>query len=85
MIKGRTPREFKVGEHLFLKVKEKKFPLKLRSYTKIEARCYCSFEIVDRIEPIAYMLALFTSMQVNNVFHLSLLKNYVHFINHVIG
>jgi hypothetical protein len=33
--KGRTPREFKMGEHVFLKVKPKKSSLKLGSCTKL--------------------------------------------------
>ena len=46
---------------------------------------FCSpFEILDRIGPVAYMLALPSSMNVHNVFHVSLLKKYVHDPNHVI-
>jgi hypothetical protein len=58
--------------------------LKLGSCTKMEDRFYGPFEILDIIEPVAYMLALPTSMNVHNVFHVSLLKKYVHDPNHVI-
>jgi hypothetical protein len=82
--KSRTTREFKVGEHVFLKVKPKKISLKLGSCTKLATRFCGPFEILDRIGPVAYMLALPTSMNVHNVFHVSLLKKYVHDPNHVI-
>jgi hypothetical protein len=82
--KNRTIREFKVGEHVLLKVKLKKSSLKLGSCTKLAAKFCGPFEILDRIGPVAYMLALPASMNVHNVFHVSLLKKYVHDPNHVI-
>jgi hypothetical protein len=82
--KNKTAREFKVGEHVLLKVKLKKSSLKFGSCTKLAARLCGPFEILDRIGPVAYILALPTSMNVHNVFHVSLLKKYVHDPNHVI-
>ena len=67
-----------------MKVNPKKISLKLGSCTKLETRLCGPFEILDRIGPIAYMLALPASMNVHNVFHVSLLKNYVHDPNHFI-
>ena len=82
--KNKKTREFKVGEHVLLKVKPKKISLKLGSCTKLAARFCGPFEILDRIGLVAYMLALPPSMNVHNVFHVSLLKKYVHDPNHVI-
>jgi hypothetical protein len=65
-------------------VNPKKSSLKLGSCTKLVARFCGPFEILDRIGPVAYMLALLASMNVHNVFHVSLLKKYVHDPNHVI-
>jgi hypothetical protein len=79
-----TSREFKVGEHVLLKVNPKKGSLKLGSCTKLVVRLCGPFEILDRIGPVAYMLAFLSSMNVHNVFHVSLLKKYVHDPNHVI-
>jgi hypothetical protein len=73
-----------VGEHVLLKVNPKKSSLKLGSCTKLAARFCGLFEILDRIGPVAYIIALPTSMNVHNVFHVSLLKKYVHDPNHVI-
>jgi hypothetical protein len=81
--KGRTHRDFKVGEHVFFKVKAKRSFLKLGNCSKLAA-CYCGlFEIMERIGLVAYMLALPTSMFIHNVFHVSMLKKYVHYVNHV--
>jgi hypothetical protein len=83
--KNRTSIEFKVGEHVILKVKTKEISLKLGSFTKLAARFCGPFEILDKIGPIEYMLALYVSMNVHNAFHVSLLNKYVHDPNHVIG
>jgi hypothetical protein len=82
--KNRSVREFKLVEHVLLKGNPKKISLKLGSCTKLAARFYGPFEILDRIGPVAYMLALPTSMNVHNVFHVSLLNKYVHDPSHVI-
>jgi hypothetical protein len=80
----RTNREFKVGEHVFLKVKAKRISLKLGSSPKLAAR-YCGpFEVLENIGPVAYMISLPASMRIHNVFHVSFLKKYVPNPNHVI-
>jgi hypothetical protein len=67
--KNRVFRDFKVGEHVFLKVKAKRSSLRLGSCPKLTVR-YCGpFEILEEIGPVAYILALPASMRVNNVFH----------------
>ena len=82
--KNRTHREFKVGDHVFLKVKANKSSLKLGNCAKLVARFCGPFEILERIGPVAYMLSLLASMTVHNVFHVSLLKKYIPDVNHVI-
>jgi hypothetical protein len=82
--KGRTHREFKVGDHVFLKVKDNKSSLKLGNCSKLEAHYCGTFEILERIGPVAYMIALTPSMFTHNVFHVSLLKKYIPDANHVI-
>jgi hypothetical protein len=69
----------------FLKVKANKSSLKLGNCSKLATK-YCGpFEILERIGPIAYVLALPTSMTVHNVFHVSFLKKYIPDANHVIN
>jgi len=81
--KIKAHREFRVGKHVFLKVKAKRCSLKLGS-PKLAMRYYGLFEVLGRIGLVSYMLALPTSMRIHNLFHVSLLKNYVPNPNHVI-
>jgi hypothetical protein len=82
--RNRTDEEFKVGEHVYLKVKPHKSSLKLADYAKLAPR-YCGpFEILERMGPVTYKLTLPANIKIDNVFHVSLLKNYVHDSNHVI-
>jgi hypothetical protein len=71
-----------VDDHVFLKVKANISSLKLGNCSKLVA-CYCGlFEILERIDPLAYIIALPAYMYVHNV---SLLKKYIPDANHVIG
>ena len=64
---------------------EKKSSLKPGSSAKLSPR-YCGpFEVLERIGSVAYRLAFFASTRAHNVFHVSLLKKYVHVPNHVIN
>jgi hypothetical protein len=73
-----------VSDHVFLKFKANISSLKLGNCSKLAAR-YCGpFEILERIGPIDYMIALPASMYVHNVFHVSFLKKYIPDDNHVI-
>ena len=80
----RTPKEFKVDEHVFINLRPKKSSLRLGSCAKLAPR-YCSpFEILSRIGHVAYQLALPPNLRVHNVFQISVLKKYVHDTTHVI-
>jgi hypothetical protein len=76
--------EFNVGDHVFFKVKANKNSLKLGNCSKLAARYCGAFEILERIGPIVYMIALPASMYVHNVFHVSIPKKYMSDVNNVI-
>ena len=78
-------REVSVGDDVYLRVKAKKSSLKLGSCAKLSPRYCGSFEVLERIGLVAYRLSLPTSTRAHIVFHVSLLKKYVHDANHVIN
>jgi hypothetical protein len=76
--------EFQVGGRVYLKVKAQKISLNLGNFAKLAPRFCVPFEILARIGPVAYQLALPANLKIHNVFHVSLLKNYVHDPTHMI-
>ena len=80
----RTPRELNLGDHGYLKVKSNKSSLSLRKCSKLAPR-YCGpFEVLAKIGPVAYQLSLPPNIKVHDVFHVSLLKKYIHDATHII-
>ena len=83
--KHRVNREFSVGDHVYLRVRPRKSSLMLGSCVKLSPR-YCGpFEVLERIGPVAYRLALLASTRAHNVFQTYFLKKYSHDPNHVIN
>ena len=73
----RRPLEFKVGDHVFLKVMPKRGMVRFGKRGKLSPRFMGSFEILERLGTIAYRLALPPSMScVHEVFHVSMLRKY---------
>ena len=66
-------------------MRPKKSSLRLGSCSKLAPR-YCGpFETLSKIRQVAYQLALPPNLRVHNVFHISVLKKYVHDATHVIN
>ena len=70
--------EFDVGDMVFLKVAPMKGVLRFEKKGKLSPHFVGPFEILERIGPIAYRLALPPSLfAVHDVFHVSMLRRYV--------
>ena len=66
--KHRVEREFSVGDHVYLRVTARKSSLKLGICAKLSPRNCGPFEVLERIGPFAYRLALPASTRDHNVF-----------------
>jgi len=70
--------EFNVGDHLFLKVSPLKGSLRFGQRGKLTPRFIRPIEILQRVGPVAYCLALPPSLQgIYDVFHVSNLHRYL--------
>eukprot|EP00253_Pinus_taeda_P013617 PITA_13617 len=77
-------KEYQVGDHVYIRVQTKRSTLQWSGCAKLAPR-YCGpFQILARIGPVAYQLALPSHIRVHNVFHVSILKKYVYDPRHVI-
>ena len=83
--KRRRPLEFEVGDQVFLKVSPRKGIQRFGLRGKLAPRFVGPFEILKRIGPVAYRVALPPHLEkVHNVFHVSQLRKYEPDPSHVI-
>ena len=81
----RRPLEFKVGDHVFLKVMPKRGMVRFGKRGKLSPRFIGPFEIFARVSIVAYRLALPPSLSgVHEVFHVSMLRRYTPDLAHVV-
>ena len=85
--KRRRPLEFEMGEHVFLRVTPVSSVGRSLKIRKLSPRFIGPFQILERVGPVAYRLALPPKLsQIHDVFHVSQLKKYhpdpTHIINH---
>ncbi|KAL4025982.1 hypothetical protein IC575_014388 [Cucumis melo] len=77
--------EFEVGDKVFLKVAPMRGVLRFERRGKLSPRFVGPFEILERIGPVVYRLALPPSLStVHDVFHVSMLRKYVPDPSHVV-
>ncbi|KAL5769927.1 hypothetical protein ACOSP7_014081 [Xanthoceras sorbifolium] len=69
--------EYDVGEKVFLKVSPWKKVLRFGRKGKLSPRFIGPYEIIERVGPVAYRLALPPELEkIHNVFHVSMLRKY---------
>lgn len=77
--------EFEAGDHVLLKVSPTRGVMRFGKKGKLSPRFIGPFEILERIGPVAYRLALPPNLTgVHNVFHVSMLRKYVYDPSHII-
>ena len=74
----RRPLEFAEGDKVFLKISPMKGMIRVGKRNKLDPRFIGLFEILERIGPLAYQLALPPEIEkIHNVFHVSQLRKYI--------
>ncbi|KAA3466259.1 DNA/RNA polymerases superfamily protein [Gossypium australe] len=78
--------KFQVGDKVFLKVSPWKKVLQSGRKGKLSPRFIGPYEIIERIRPVAYRLALLPELhRIHNVFYVSMLRRYRSDPSHVIS
>lgn len=76
--KGRSEREFKVGDQVYLKLQSYiQISVAPRSNQKLSFRYYGPFSVLERVGIVAYRLQLPDSCRIHPVVHVSQLKRHV--------
>lgn len=83
--KHRREMEYNVGEKVFLRVSPWKGVLRFGKQGKLSPRYNGPYEIIERVGPLAYRLALPPELSaVHDVFHVSMLRRYRSDPSHII-
>ena len=81
----RREREYEVGDHMFIKVTPMKGQTRFGVKGKLAPRYVGPYEALKKINPVSYRVALPPVMEhMHNVFHVSMLREYLRDPLHVI-
>uniref|UniRef100_A0A2N9GV60 RNA-directed DNA polymerase n=1 Tax=Fagus sylvatica TaxID=28930 RepID=A0A2N9GV60_FAGSY len=84
--KRRKDLEFELGDMVFLRVAPMKGVMRFGKKGKLSPRFVGPFEILERIGPVAYRLALPPALSgIHNVFHVSMLRKYIPEPSHILS
>lgn len=77
--------EYNVGDKVFLKLSPWKGIVRFGKRGKLSPRFIGPYEIVERIGPVAYRLALPPELsRIHDVFHISMLRKYISDPSHIL-
>ena len=77
---------YEIGEKVFLKVSPSKKVMRFRKKRKLSPRFIGPYEIIEKVGPVAYILALPLDLEkIHNVFHVSMLRRYRSDPSHVVS
>uniref|UniRef100_A0A2N9I829 Reverse transcriptase domain-containing protein n=1 Tax=Fagus sylvatica TaxID=28930 RepID=A0A2N9I829_FAGSY len=78
--------EFEIGDMVFVRVAPMKGVMRFGKKGKLSPRYVGPFEILERVGPVAYKLALPPALSgIHNVFHISMLRRYVSDPSHILS
>uniref|UniRef100_A0A2N9H3S5 Integrase catalytic domain-containing protein n=1 Tax=Fagus sylvatica TaxID=28930 RepID=A0A2N9H3S5_FAGSY len=78
--------EFEIGDMVFVRVAPMKGVMRFGKKGKLSPRYVGPFEILERVGPVAYKLALPSALSgIHNVFHISMLRRYVSDPSHILS
>ena len=77
--------QFKIGDQVFLKISPWKAVLRFRRRGKLSPRFIGPYEIVSKVEPVAYKLKLPPELsRIHDTFPMSMLRKYIPNPSHVL-
>ena len=81
----RREMEYQIGDKVFLRVSPWKGIMRFGNKGKLSPRYIGPYDIIERIGPLAYRLALPPELaRIHNVFHVSMLRRYISDPSHVL-